>query len=283
MGAIKCEPFTDAQEFSDLMPSLFKLYGCHGYATYPFSFMQPTLDLNFVCKDATAEKVVFSTPTGLENALQNSELINSPENNRTVISAPRDDSWAGWTSMAIGGLVTDVGLPRGESLFDGPLLGVLSFGLYADSYRRVLGYHLYRHKPQHWALMIRDHTPLDSAKRNAKDYLLQSEILGITAIFYEQMNEIDWDPSERKYSPAKLTYQDGLLTATIVTFLIGKVRVVQASCDPSQEYPELNIALRGVHDLKMSCYNKAVFHEIIKWILCPPDPPRELPLRSRKA
>jgi hypothetical protein len=125
MGPIECEPFADAQEFSDLMPSLFKLYGCHGYATYPFSYMRQTLDLTFVCKDATAEKVVFSTPTGLENALQNSEMINSPDNNRTVISAPHDDSWAGWTLMAIHGLVTDVGLPRGQSLYEKSLYFVL--------------------------------------------------------------------------------------------------------------------------------------------------------------
>ncbi|EFW17716.1 hypothetical protein D8B26_004926 [Coccidioides posadasii str. Silveira] len=116
-----------------------------------------------------------------------------------------------------------------------------------------------------------------------KDYLLHSEILATTAIFYEQMNKLDWVHSKNKYLPT-LTYQDGLSTATMVTFLNGKVRVVQASCDPSQEYPKLNIALRAVHDLKMSCYNKAVFHEIVKWILCPPYPPRELPLRiSRKA
>ncbi|KAK2810621.1 hypothetical protein FQN50_002878 [Emmonsiellopsis sp. PD_5] len=286
MDPIKYEPFEDAQEFSDLMQSLFKLFGLSEYATYPFSFLQKSEDVKIICDDATSKKVEFVTPAGLEDALQESEMINSPKTNSGIPGAPDDSSWAGWTLNAIGSLLDGIDhsrVSRGESMFDGPLLGVLYEGLVAGSHRRVVGYRLYRHRPQHWALMIRDHTPLDSKKKDAKDYFLQSEILGITAIFYRQMNEIKWDPWGHKFLPAQLTYKDGILTATIVTFLIGKVRVVQASCDPSQEHPEFKIALKGVYDLSLSCYNKAVFHEVVKWLLCPPDPARELPLRSRKA
>ncbi|QVM10264.1 hypothetical protein D8B26_004924 [Coccidioides posadasii str. Silveira] len=102
MDPIEYKPFSDAQEFSNLMRSLFKLYAWYREAMYPFSFLQKTKDLKVVCKDATSEKVEFVIPAGLENALQNSEMINSPESNSTVVSAPTDCSWAGWTSIAIG-------------------------------------------------------------------------------------------------------------------------------------------------------------------------------------
>ncbi|KAK2791256.1 hypothetical protein FQN52_004932 [Onygenales sp. PD_12] len=284
MGLVKYEPFEEAQEFSDLMPSLFKLFGLSDYATYPFSFLQKSKDVKIICNDATSKKVEFATPAGLDDALQKSEMINSPKTNSGISGAPDDHSWTGWTLIAIGSLLDGIDrsrVSRGESVFDGPLLGVLCEGLVAGWHRQVVGYQIYRHRPQHWALMIRDHTPLDSKKKDAKDYFLLSEIMGITAIFYRQMNEIKWDPSGHEFLPAKLTYKDGILTATIVTFLIGKVRVVQASCDPSQEHPELKISLKGVYDLSLSRYNKAMFHEIVKWLLCPPDPARELPLRSR--
>ncbi|OJD23001.1 hypothetical protein ACJ73_05648 [Blastomyces percursus] len=286
MTPIKYEPFRDAKEFSDLMFNLFKLYKEYHEAMHTFSFLQRTKDVKVVCKDTTSEKVKFAMPAGLENALQNCEMINCPESNNSAISAPTNGSWASWTSIAIGYALREAGASRafrGERVFGGPLLGVLCRGLVDKSCRRVtFGYQLFQHSPKHWVLTIQDHTPLEPEEMDGKDHLRHIEILAITAIFYEQMNRLDYVREKNKYLPI-LTYQDGLLTATVVTFATGKVRVVQASCDPSQEYPKLNIALRAVHDLKMSCYNKDVLHEIVKWILCSPDPPRELPLRiSRK-
>ncbi|OJD27004.1 hypothetical protein ACJ73_01601 [Blastomyces percursus] len=78
----------------------------------------------------------------------------------------------------------------------------------------------------------------------------------------------------------------GHKTATVVTFLPGKVRVVQAICNPSEKFPVLTFTLRGLYDLDMSCYNKDTARGIIKWILCPADPhpveTKTLPLREDK-
>ncbi|OJD21342.1 hypothetical protein ACJ73_07316 [Blastomyces percursus] len=94
-----------------------------------------------------------------------------------------------------------------------------------DCHCRVLAYHLLRHRRDHWGMMMQDHTPLDSKTRDGKDYLLRREIMGIAAIFYRQMNDVDWDHYKHKYMKPVLNYPGGPLT----------VRVVQATCNPS--YP----------------------------------------------
>ncbi|OJD12104.1 hypothetical protein AJ78_07253 [Emergomyces pasteurianus Ep9510] len=163
-------------------------------------------------------------------------------------------------------------------LFGGPLFSRLRNGLIANGHPRVLGHCLFRHRPDHWTFMIRDHSPLDSKGKNGKNYLLRSEIMGITSILYRQMNEVRWDPRKHEYMQPKLTYRDGPLTATIVTFMVGKVRVVQATCDPSNPYPTLTCTLRGLYNLSMSCYDKSSVHKIVKWILCPPELAGGVPL-----
>ncbi|KGQ01671.1 hypothetical protein PAAG_11664 [Paracoccidioides lutzii Pb01] len=71
--------------------------------------------------------------------------------------------------------------------------------------------------------------------------------------------------------------------ATVVSFMVGKVRVVQATCDPSNQNPTLPCTLRGSYDLSMSCYNKSSVRDIVKWILCPPELAQGLPLRGKEA
>ncbi|PGG95610.1 hypothetical protein AJ80_09930 [Polytolypa hystricis UAMH7299] len=233
------------------------------------------------------EKVEFITPPALENAIQNSARVNSPDVDPW--GPPVDYSWTGWMGITIDSLIKEVNMSRGEQEFGGPLFSVLGDGLVVNYHRRVLGYRLFRHRPDHWTFMIRDHSPSDSKSKNSKNYLLRSEMMGITSILYRQMNEV-WDSRERKYIQPKLTYQGGPLTvrfcfplfppssATIITFMVGKVRVVQATCDPSNKYPTLTCTLRGQYNLSMSCYNKSSVHEIVKWILCPPEPAQVFPL-----
>ncbi|KKZ63309.1 hypothetical protein EMCG_00292 [[Emmonsia] crescens] len=252
MQPIRYEPFSDAQEFSDLMPELFDQYWSYQPDTFSFDFLQRTADLKVVCKVTTAEKADFITPPALENAIQKSARINFPDTSEYPWDPPVDDSWTGWMGITIDSLIKGVDISRGEQEFGGPLFSVLAEGLVVNSHRRVLGHRLFQHRP--------DHSPLDLKGKNGNNYLLRSEIMGITSIFYRQMNE-----------------------ATIVTFMVGKVRVVQATCDPSNQYPTLTCALRGVYNLSMSCYDKSSVHNIVKWILCPPEPARGLPLRGGKA
>ncbi|WEW61235.1 hypothetical protein PRK78_006725 [Emydomyces testavorans] len=283
MGSIKYEPFSDAQEFSDLMPELFDQYWCYQPDTFPFEFLQRTTDLKVVCKDTTAEKADFITPPALENAIQNCARINCPDTSEYPWDPPVDDSWTGWMGITIDSLIKGIDIPRGEQEFGGPLFSVLGEGLVANYHRRILADRLFRHRPNHWTFMIRDHSPLDAERKNDRNYLLRSEIMGIVSIFYRQMNEVRWDPWKHEYKQPKLTYQGGPLTATIVTFMVGKVRVVQATCDPSNQYPTLTCTLRGLYDLSMSSYDKSSVHKIVKWILCSPEPARGLSLRGRKA
>lgn len=66
--------------------------------------------------------------------------------------------------------------------------------------------------------MLRDHSsPHDSrqTKENRRDYFLKSELMGITAMMYRQMNEMVWIPKEEDYR-AKMRYKKGLLTVCLL-------------------------------------------------------------------
>ncbi|OJD17837.1 hypothetical protein AJ78_02078 [Emergomyces pasteurianus Ep9510] len=272
---------SDAQEFCTLMPGLFDRYWCSQYDAFSFfNFMQNTTALlNVVCKNATDQKVDFVIPPALEKAIQNSTRINSPDTSEYPWPPPVDDSWTGWMDITIDNLINEVNISSGEQEFVGPLFSALGRGLIVNGHRRVLGHRLFRHRPDHWTFMIRDHSSSDLDE----NYLLRSEILGITSILYRQMNEVCWDAWKHTYMQPRLTYQHGQLTATIVTFMVGKVRVFEATCDPSDQNPTLTCTLRGFYDLSMSCYNKSSVHEIVKWILCPPGLTQGVLLRHKKA
>ncbi|KAK2812010.1 hypothetical protein FQN50_001718 [Emmonsiellopsis sp. PD_5] len=269
-------PVSEAQKFSDLMPKLFDQYwDCRSNTSSFSDFTKNTTDLKVVCKDATAQKVDFTTPSALETAIQNSTRINSPSD-ADPWGAPTDDSWTVWMDMTIDDLIKGTDISRGGQELVGRLFYQLGRGLVVNDCRHVLGHRLFQHHADHWTFMIRDRSPLKDD--NGKDYLLRSEILGITSILYRQMNE-----QHQEYTQPRLTYQHGKLTATIITFMIGKVRVVQATCNPSDQNPTMTCTLRGSYDLRMSCYNKSSVHEIVKWILCPPGPSQGLSLRPKKA
>ncbi|EGC46684.1 conserved hypothetical protein [Histoplasma capsulatum var. duboisii H88] len=245
---------------------------------FSFDWLQKTLDLEVVCKDTTNEEVGISTPPSLERAIQECAMINFP-NSPEFLSPPVDYSWTGWMGLVIDELKNEVTI-KTEAMCEGPLFSFLSQGLIADGHRRVLAQRLFRHRPDHWSMTIRDHSPLNQHK-SCKDYLLRSEILGVTSIIYRQMNEIRWDPSEYKYMEPELIYSGGplimdttltFLLATVVTFIPGKVRVVQATCDPSNASTSLTFVLRAFYNLSMSCYDKTTAQKVLKWILCPPNP-----------
>ncbi|EEH47677.1 uncharacterized protein PADG_03761 [Paracoccidioides brasiliensis Pb18] len=230
-----------------------------------------TLDLEVVCKDTTKEEVGISTPLSLERAIRKCARINSP-NSLDFLCPPADYSWTGWMGLAIDDLKKEVTI-KTEAKCDGQ-------GLAADVHRRVLAHRLFRHRPDHWGIMIRDHSPLNQHK-SCRDYLLRSEIMGITSIIYRQMNEVRWDPSKSKYTEPELIYSGGPLImdatltfflATVVAFIPSKVRVVQATCDPSNASTSLTFALRALYNLSMSCYDKTTAQKVLKWIFCPPNP-----------
>lgn len=114
MRSIKYEPFLDAQEFSDLMPELFHIYLSYQPDTFSFDFLQRTADLKIICKDTTTENVAFVTPFALENAIQNSASINSPDTSQYPGGPPVDDSWTGWMGITIDRLIKGVDISRGE-------------------------------------------------------------------------------------------------------------------------------------------------------------------------
>ncbi|KAL2362089.1 hypothetical protein RJZ56_005030 [Blastomyces dermatitidis] len=111
-------------------------------------------------------------------------------------------------------------------------------------------------------------------------YIMRSENPAIAAIFYNQMNTMDYDFIKEKYVNRKLIYKDGPFKTTIVTTKSGRVRVFKASCNPADDHLTLTYTLHGFWDLSMSTYNKATAQNVAKWLLCYPDPAQTLPLRG---
>ncbi|PGH29714.1 hypothetical protein GX50_07528 [[Emmonsia] crescens] len=280
MAAINYKPFSGPQEFSSLMPWLFSLYARGPDDQLSFRFLQRTLDLRVICKESTAEDVDFPTSPALENAIQNSADINSPET--SAYPPVRDSAWATWLEGTISDLTSEIGVPRGEHPPGGPLLDTLTFGVpMIDYHPRCRGFCLFRHHPDHWAYMILDYSQVNAEDRNGKNHILRGEVLAATAIFYNEMNESRWDCYQERYLKPELKYKGGLLTATIINFMDGKVRVVQATCNPSEEHPILTFTLRGLYELDLFHYDKAIVQKVVKWIMSPPNPVYTLSLRVK--
>ncbi|PGH00378.1 hypothetical protein AJ79_08230 [Helicocarpus griseus UAMH5409] len=280
MAGITHEPLSGPKEFSSLMPGLFSLYARGSDDQLSFRFLQRTPDLGVACGECIAEDIDFPTSPALENAIQNSARIDSPKSGR--YPPVRDSYWATWLEGTISDLAREIEIPRGEHPPGGPLLDTLTFGVPMVNYRpRCRGLCLFRHRPDHWAYMILDYSQMDGEDRNGKDHILRGEILAATAIFYNQMNEFRWDCYQERYLKPDLKYKGGPLTPTIVNFMDKKVRVVQATCNPSEEYPTLAFTLRGLYDVDLSHYNKTTVQKVVKWIMCPPNPVYALSLRVK--
>lgn len=74
------------------------------------------------------------------------------------------------------------------------------------------------------------------------------------------------------------------LSATIISFNDENVRVVQATCDPSNPLPTLTFSVRALYTLSMSCFDKTALQDVVRWAVCPPDPAKDpVPIKSNPA
>ncbi|KAK2757190.1 hypothetical protein FQN54_004704 [Arachnomyces sp. PD_36] len=284
--SIKYVPFKGPREVGWLLADLFGLYWSYNADSFLFEWLQNTIDLQVCCNDSTLEKIKFPTSKALLEVIRECPKLCFPEN--TFRGIPTDFGFTGFMDNAMDEVSEKVDITQPE-LFHGPLLDILNAGIVVDCHRRILGNQFFQYSPDHWLCTLRDHSsPHDprQAEGNRKDYFLKSELMGITAMMYRQMNEMVWIPKENNYR-ARMRYKGGLLTVTTVTFIPGKVRVVQATCRPSDPLPTLTLTLRAIYTLGTDTYNKNTAFEVLQWILSPPDAPPpanelETPIRSKK-
>ncbi|KMU77643.1 hypothetical protein CISG_01400 [Coccidioides immitis RMSCC 3703] len=79
MERIEYIPFKNPLEVGWLMADLFDMYWAYPFDSFIFSWLERTPDLEVLCKDATDEKIRFSTPPALlEGYSQLSKKISSP-------------------------------------------------------------------------------------------------------------------------------------------------------------------------------------------------------------
>ncbi|EGC41656.1 conserved hypothetical protein [Histoplasma capsulatum var. duboisii H88] len=236
--------FDRAEKVGLLMASLFSLYlTYYSRDSFPFEWLQKTEDLEVCCRETSSEKVAFPMSPELLKAINKCERVTAPGK-------------------------CQQGLP-----------GV---GIMIDSYIRIKGVQIFQLRHNHWSCIVRDHSSAFDATQqgNSRDYLLRSELLAVTSIFFHQMNEMVWLPEEDWYM-AKPIYKEEFLTATVVTFIYGKVRIVQATCNPSETYPTLSLTLRAICSLGKDNYDKKEAFNVLKWIFCPPEPAKELAMRGK--
>ncbi|PGH36584.1 hypothetical protein GX50_00621 [[Emmonsia] crescens] len=261
-----------------LMADLVPLYLSYASDSFPFEWLQKTEDLEVHCRDATGEKVTFPISPELLNAIHKCERVTAPEKRRGL---PSDWGFSGFMKTAAHEVLDKVPFTKAQE-FHGPLFDRLNM-VTIESYPRITGVHIFHLHHNHWTCMIRDHSSAFDPKQEEgrRDYLLRSEILAITSIFYRQMHEMVWLPAKDRYK-AKLVYKEGLLMATVVTFICAKVRIVQATLNPSERYPTLTFTLKAIYNLTKDNYDKEIAFDILKWILSPPQPAKEVAVRGKE-
>ncbi|KMP07296.1 hypothetical protein CIRG_06977 [Coccidioides immitis RMSCC 2394] len=261
------------------MADLFRLYLSYSSGSFQFGWLQKTVDLKVRCRDTTSDKAVFPISSDLLKAIHKCERVTAPEKSRGL---PSDWGFSGFMKTAAHQVLDEVPFTQSEE-FHGPLFRWLGVGIMINSYPAIKGVQIFHLHHNHWSCMIRDHSSAFDTKQqeNHRDYLLKSELLAVTSIFCRQMNEMVWLPEENRYM-AKLIYKEGFLMATVVTFVHGKVRIIQASCNPSETYPTLTLTLRAIYKLGEDNYDKEVAFDVLKWILSPPEPAKQLSMRGKK-
>ncbi|QVM05846.1 hypothetical protein D8B26_000553 [Coccidioides posadasii str. Silveira] len=78
MERIEYIRFKNPREVGWLMADLFDMYWAYPFDSFIFSWLERTPDLEVLCKDATDEKIRFSTPPALLEAIHSCQKISSP-------------------------------------------------------------------------------------------------------------------------------------------------------------------------------------------------------------
>ncbi|KAL1957302.1 hypothetical protein VTO42DRAFT_6210 [Malbranchea cinnamomea] len=261
MTVIQYVPFNSPREVGWLMADLFDLYWAeYTSLSFPFDILEKTIDIEVRCQDATGEKVEFPTSTALLKTIHNCRKLQVENASEEL---PNDRGFAEFMYGAVLEARREAQVAEPEQLM-GPLFEKMNVGYVLDAHNRF-----------------------DSRQqKGSRDYFLKSELAAALSILYRQMNEVLWLLEKQEYR-ARLRYRDGPLTATIVTFIPGKVRVVvrvvQATCTPSQKLPVLRLTLRAIYTMGHDTYNKNTAYEVIQWILSPPEArvAKELAMRGK--
>ncbi|KAK2865469.1 hypothetical protein FQN49_003536 [Arthroderma sp. PD_2] len=269
--------FDSPVKVSLFMAHLFRLYLSYKPDSFPFEWLQKTTELEVRCRDTTGEKITVSTSPELLKAIRNCERVNFPNKRGRL---PSDWGFSGFMNAAVHQVLDEVPFTKANE-FSGPLFSKLGAGIIFDLSTRIVGVRVLYLRDNHWSCMMRDWTYDSQQDENSTDYLLKSETLAVTSIFCRQMNEMIWNPDRERYK-ARPRYKGGLLTATVVTFICGQVRIVQATLNPSETYPTFSYTLRTMYNLNHDNYDKEAAYDVLKWILSPPDAPMELAVREKK-
>ncbi|EGE01021.1 hypothetical protein TEQG_00075 [Trichophyton equinum CBS 127.97] len=255
-------PFNQPEAVAAFLGRTFLCYMTYADSSFLFDWLEKTPDIRLRCRNTTEQETLFTTPPELLRAIHTCEWVTSPEKD---LGLPSDWGFAGLIQFAVHKVQETVDV-KSQRLY-GP-----SFKqLYCERVRNIHGLEVLCPHQNHWTFVIQDHTCARDMRQKAdcRNYMLKSEIMAATSIFFRQMNEMVWSSEKNRYT-SKPRYKGGLLTATVVTFTRGKVRVVQATIRPSEKHPTLDLNLRAKYTLTKAGYDKNVAFDVLKWILDPP-------------
>ncbi|KAK4139130.1 uncharacterized protein C8A04DRAFT_40967 [Dichotomopilus funicola] len=132
------------------------------------------------------------------------------------------------------------------------------------------------HTATNWGCMLADQTAPVDARPNrgpADKYVLRSELLACVCPMRLQINETPVDGYE--FTGWKLRVGNSIVKSTVICFEDTRVRVIQASYDPSLATPALVATLRGSYPLPavpVATCSKDTVWPILWWILNPDGP-----------
>ncbi|EEH16839.2 hypothetical protein PABG_06926 [Paracoccidioides brasiliensis Pb03] len=114
------------------------------------------------------------------------------------------------------------------------------------------------------------------------DYLLKSELLAVTSIFYRQMNEMVWLPEKGLYMP-KPIYKERFLGGHDRDIHLRESTHSPSDLQPIGNVPNAHLDTEGyIYNLCKDNYDKEVAFDVLKWIFCPSEPAGELAMRAKQ-
>ncbi|KAK4236349.1 hypothetical protein C8A03DRAFT_17003, partial [Achaetomium macrosporum] len=136
------------------------------------------------------------------------------------------------------------------------------------------------HAATHWDCILADQTaPVDPRpnRSQADKYLLRSELLACACLMRLEINDTLWGG---EFRGRRLRVGNSPVKNTVVSFEDTRVRVIQASYDPSSPTPALVFTLRGSYTLDAgataTCSKDTVW--AILWWIVNPDGPSDSPI-----
>nr|KMM65144.1 hypothetical protein CPAG_01496 [Coccidioides posadasii RMSCC 3488] len=143
------EPFDQPEEVALLLGRLFRSYISYAPYSFLFEWLEKTPDLEVHCRDATGEKVLFTSSPELLKAIHECERVTAPEK---FPGLPSDWGFSSFIKTAVHQVLDKVYIKIRA------LYGPLFRQLYSEMITGIKGVQVLCPHQNHWTFIVRDHS-----------------------------------------------------------------------------------------------------------------------------